>query len=120
MADRAATDGEIAVMRAGLREALAAGAWGMSTGLVYPPGAYAKTDEIVAVGRELSPSRALYASHIRNEADRLLESLDEAIDIGRRLDVPVEISHLKAAGHTNRLSFLRHGGSQTAAAALSS
>jgi N-acyl-D-amino-acid deacylase len=101
MADRAATGPEIAVMRARLREALAAGAWGMSTGLVYPPGAYAATDEIVAVGRELSPSRALYASHIRNEASRLLEAVEEALEIGRQLDVPIEISHLKAAGRPN-------------------
>ena len=57
MADRAATEGEIALMRSGLREALAAGAWGMSTGRAMP-GAYAATDEIVAVGRELRPGRS--------------------------------------------------------------
>ena len=87
--------------RGACAEALAAGAWGMSTGLVYPPGAYAATDEIVEVGRELSAGRALYASHIRNEADDLLAAVDEALDIGTRLGVPVEISHLKAAGRAN-------------------
>ena len=88
-------------MRAGLAEALDAGAWGMSTGLVYPPGAYATTDEIVAVGEELRGRDALYASHIRNEADELGEAVDEAIEIGRRLGVRVEISHLKSVGLRN-------------------
>ena len=101
MADRPATVVEITLMRERLAEGLAAGAWGMSTGLVYPPGAYAQTDEIVEVGRALSPSCALYASHIRNEADDLLAAVDEALEIGRALDVPVEISHLKAAGRRN-------------------
>ena len=101
MADRAATSGEIETMRTGLREALDAGAWGMSTGLVYPPGAYAATDEIVAVGRELAPTRALYASHIRNEAADLLDAVDEALAIAAALGVPVQISHLKAAGRRN-------------------
>jgi N-acyl-D-aspartate/D-glutamate deacylase len=73
----------------------------MSTGLVYPPGAYAHTDEIIDVARALTPSRALYASHIRNEADDLLSAVDEALEIGRTVDVPVEISHLKAAGRRN-------------------
>jgi N-acyl-D-aspartate/D-glutamate deacylase len=101
MADRPATTVEITLMRERLAEALAAGAWGMSTGLVYPPGAYAATDEIVEVGRALTPTRALYASHIRNEADDLVSAVDEALEIGRTLDVPVEVSHLKAAGQRN-------------------
>ncbi len=101
MADRRARTDEIALMRGRLDDALAAGAWGMSTGLVYPPGAYAATDEIIEVGRGLSATRALYASHIRNEADDLLSAVDEALEIGRALDVPVEISHLKAAGQRN-------------------
>ena len=101
MADRAATAPEISTMQARLAEALAAGAWGMSTGLVYPPGAYAQTDEIVAVGRELTATRALYASHIRNEADDLARPVDEALEIVASLGVPVEISHLKAAGRRN-------------------
>jgi N-acyl-D-amino-acid deacylase len=101
MSDRAATPVEITLMRERLADALASGAWGMSTGLVYPPGAYAQTDEIVEVGRALTATRALYASHIRNEADDLLAAVDEALEIGRALDVPVEISHLKAAGRRN-------------------
>jgi N-acyl-D-aspartate/D-glutamate deacylase len=101
MSDRAASEAEIAAMRASLAEALSAGAWGMSTGLVYPPGAYAQTDEIIAVARGLSETGALYASHIRNEADDLLAAVDEALEIGRAAGVPVEISHLKAAGVRN-------------------
>ena len=98
MSDRAATPAQVETMRAGLHEALGAGAWGLSTGLVYPPGAYTGTDEIVAVAGELKAINGLYASHIRDESDHLLAAIDEAIEIGRRLGVRVEVSHLKAAG----------------------
>jgi N-acyl-D-amino-acid deacylase len=101
MAAREANPEELARMRQGLHNALSAGAWGMSTGLVYPPGAYAPTEEIVEIGRELTAANALYASHIRNEADGLLSAVDEALEIGRTLRVRVEISHLKAAGRRN-------------------
>ncbi len=101
MADRAATPAELVTMRVGLRDSLAAGAWGLSTGLVYPPGAYAETAEIVAIGAELTSADALYASHIRNEAAGLLDAVNEALEIGRTLGVRVEISHLKAAGRRN-------------------
>lgn len=99
--DRAATASELEAMRQGATDALADGAWGMSTGLVYPPGSYAVTDEIVAVGAALQPVDGLYASHIRNENDGLAEALGEAIEIGRRLGVRVQVSHLKAAGRAN-------------------
>jgi N-acyl-D-amino-acid deacylase len=101
MADRPARPDEIAAMRADLADALDAGAWGMSTGLVYPPGTYAATDEIVAVGEELRARDALYASHIRNEGDDLGGAVDEAIAIGAALGVRVEISHLKSVGIRN-------------------
>ena len=101
MADRPATPAEVETMRAGLREALDAGVWGMSTGLVYPPGCYAATEEVVAVGAPLRDAGAMYFSHIRNEADELGEAVDEAIAIGRAIGVPVEISHLKSAGTRN-------------------
>jgi N-acyl-D-aspartate/D-glutamate deacylase len=100
-AARPASVGETDLMRDLARDALAAGAWGMSTGLVYPPGSYAATDEIVAVGAALAEVDALYASHIRNENDGLAEALREAVEIGRRLGVRVEVSHLKAAGRDN-------------------
>jgi N-acyl-D-aspartate/D-glutamate deacylase len=78
-----------------------AGAWGMSTGLVYPPGSYASTDEIVRVGAALRTADGLYASHIRDETDGVTDALREAVGIGRRLDVRVQVSHLKAAGRAN-------------------
>jgi N-acyl-D-amino-acid deacylase len=106
--DRPATLDELDTMRGEVDAALAAGAWGMSTGLVYPPGSFAPTDEIVAVGEALRPLDALYASHIRNENDGLATALSEAIEIGRRLGVPVQVSHLKAAGRRN------HGRAQEA------
>jgi N-acyl-D-aspartate/D-glutamate deacylase len=99
--ERPATAAELDQMRDAAAAALADGAWGLSTGLVYPPGAYADTDEIVAVGRALQPVDGLYASHIRNENDDLTQALEEAIEIGRRLGIRVEVSHLKAAGRSN-------------------
>ncbi len=101
MASRPATAGEIEQMRADLAEALDAGAWGMSTGLVYPPGAYADQAEIVAVGEGLRARDGLYASHIRNEGDELGEAVDEAIAIGAALGTRVEISHVKSVGTRN-------------------
>ena len=101
MASRPATAGEIAGMRNDLDEALDAGAWGMSTGLVYPPGTYADQAEIVAVGQPLVARDALYASHIRNEGDDLGVAVDEAIAIGSALGTRVEISHLKSVGKRN-------------------
>jgi N-acyl-D-amino-acid deacylase len=99
--DRAATEAELAGMRALVAQALEAGAFGLSSGLVYPPGSFASTDELVAVGEPLRAASALYASHIRSEGDGLLEALDEAVTIGSRLGVRVEVSHLKAAGRHN-------------------
>lgn len=109
---RAATPTEVARMRDAADGALADGAWGMSTGLVYPPGSYAVTDEVVAVGGGLPDVDGLYASHIRNENDDLADALREAVEIGRRLGVRVEVSHLKAAGRNN------HGRSGEALAIL--
>jgi N-acyl-D-amino-acid deacylase len=99
--DRAATREELGTMRGLAADALAAGAWGMSTGLVYPPGSFASTDEILAVGAALAEEDGLYASHIRDETDGLADALHEAVTIGRRLGVRVEVSHLKAAGRSN-------------------
>jgi N-acyl-D-amino-acid deacylase len=82
-------------------EGMAAGCIGMSTGLIYEPGRHAATDELVALAEVVAGHGGLYASHLRNEGDRLLEALAEAIDIGRRAQVPVVISHLKATGRAN-------------------
>jgi N-acyl-D-aspartate/D-glutamate deacylase len=112
--DRVATDQELARMRALLHEALEAGAFGLSSGLVYPPGSFASTDELVAVGEPLRDAGAMYASHIRSEGDGLMAALDEAVTIGTRLGVRVEVSHLKAAGLRN------HGRAADALARLDS
>lgn len=99
--DRAATDAECATMRQLLAEALAAGAWGMSTGTFYAPARHASTDEIVAVGEPLRGAGGIYATHMRNEAEQVCESLEETFSIGRRLGVRVLISHHKLAGIAN-------------------
>ncbi len=100
-ARRAPTAGELARMRSLVRAGMEEGAWGLSTGLIYAPGSYAETAELIALARELRPQRGVYASHIRGEGATLLDAVDEAIRIGREGDVPVEISHLKAAGRPN-------------------
>jgi N-acyl-D-aspartate/D-glutamate deacylase len=99
---RAPAAAELDRMRAWVREGVAAGAVGLSTGLIYEPGRYARTDEIVALARELGgPAGGLYASHMRNEADGLLDAVRETIRIGEEAGVPVQISHHKASGRNN-------------------
>jgi N-acyl-D-amino-acid deacylase len=101
MGERRPTATELESMRGALRDGLAAGAWGMSTGLSYAPGQWAELDDIVAVASPLAEVGAIYASHIRNESDELLPAVAEALAIGQRLGVRVEVSHLKAAGQRN-------------------
>ncbi len=101
MDDRAPRPAELAHMRAELRAALDAGAWGMSTGLVYTPGAFARTDELHQLGEELRRDDAMYVSHIRNEGDGLLDAVAEAIGIGQRNGIRTQVSHLKATGKNN-------------------
>jgi N-acyl-D-amino-acid deacylase len=98
---RAADAGEIKTMERHLGEALDAGAWGFSTGLVYPPSSYADTREIVALARAMAPRGGQYSSHIRGESAMLLDSIAEAIGIGEEGGVRVEISHVKASGREN-------------------
>ncbi len=81
--------------------AMDAGAFGLSTGLIYPPGSFASTDELVEVTRPVAERNGIYFSHIRGEGDTLLEAIGEAIDIGRRSGASVHISHYKAAGVNN-------------------
>ena len=100
-ARRAPTAGELARMQGLVRSAMDEGAWGLSTGLIYAPGSYADTAELVALAQELRHQRGFYASHIRGEGATLLDAVAEAIRIGREADVPVQISHLKAAGRPN-------------------
>lgn len=95
---RPATDSERDQMRTWMRESLEAGCVGLSTGLIYEPDRYASMDEVAAVAEELRPFEAIYASHVRGEGETLLEAHAEAIEIGRRANVPVQISHHKASG----------------------
>jgi N-acyl-D-amino-acid deacylase len=76
-------------------------AFGMSTGLIYPPGSYAKTPELIELAKVVASYNGIYTSHIRNEGAKLLDAVKEAIAIGREAKIPVEISHHKAGGKTN-------------------
>jgi N-acyl-D-amino-acid deacylase len=100
-AKREPTAAELQKMRAWLAEAIDAGAVGLSTGLIYEPGRYAHTEEIIELAREMSKRGGLYASHMRNEGAALLDSVRETIRIGEEAGVPVQISHHKAAGADN-------------------
>jgi N-acyl-D-amino-acid deacylase len=92
---------EFRAMESAVRRAMDEGAVGVSTGLIYPPGVYADIAEIIALARVVGRAGGLYASHIRGEGSTLLEAIGEAIEVGRRGDLPVEISHLKASGPPN-------------------
>ncbi len=99
--DRPASGGEIEAMRALVREALAAGALGASTGTYYAPAHAATAEEIARVLEPLRGTGALIASHIRDEGERVLESMTEAIDIAAQLGVRQVISHHKVIGQAN-------------------
>lgn len=99
--ERTAGAAEIRRMRALVDEALQAGAAGVSTGLYYEPAAAASTEEVIEVCRPLTAHRGLYCTHLRDEGDKVLESLEESFRIGRQLGVPVVISHHKVAGKPN-------------------
>jgi N-acyl-D-amino-acid deacylase len=117
-AERAATRKEIDSMRRLLDESMRAGAHGLSTGLVYPPGCFADTDEIVALCEVVARYAGIYTSHIRGERETLMDAVGEAIEIGRRTGVPVEVSHNapkwgageEARGNVNLMLAARHRG----------
>lgn len=98
---RAATDGEAERMRGWLAESLAEGAAGFSTGLFYPPSKHAPTDEVIAVAEALRAHRGLYVTHMRDEANHVLESIEESLRIGESVGAPVIISHHKCAQPEN-------------------
>ena len=93
--------GELETMRRLVREAMKDGAFGLASALIYPPDSFVSTEDLIALSREMAPLGGVYITHLRSEADQLLEAIDEAIRIGRDGGVPVEIYHLKAAGRRN-------------------
>ena len=95
------TASELDTMRAVVRRAMEDGAFGIGSALIYPPGNYATTDELTEMAKAMSPYGGIYITHMRSEGDQLLEAIDEAIAIGTKGGVPVEIYHLKAAGVSN-------------------
>jgi N-acyl-D-amino-acid deacylase len=101
MSDRAATADEIEAMRSLARSAFEQGALGISSGLEYTPGGFAALSEIAELARVMSGTSGLYATHMRNEDDRVLEAVEESIEIAERAGVGLHISHLKCQGKRN-------------------
>lgn len=99
--DRPATPGELARMRELVGQAMAEGAVGLSSALIYAPACYAPPDELVALAGVVAEYGGLYISHIRNEGSRLLEALEELIHVARQTGVAAEIYHLKVSGRAN-------------------
>jgi N-acyl-D-aspartate/D-glutamate deacylase len=99
--DRAPTAEEMSRMKELVGQAMRDGAAGLSTALIYPPGTYARTEELVEMGKVVAQYGGFYSTHMRNESSKVLEAIHEALDIGRRAGVPVHIYHLKAAGEEN-------------------
>ncbi|MEP6589769.1 MAG: amidohydrolase family protein [Gemmatimonadota bacterium] len=117
--DRPATGVELATMTAMVERALQEGACGASSGLEYTPGAFASLDELIALCRPLASRRLPYATHMRNEDDRLVAAVDEAIAVAQGAGCPLQISHLKTQGPRNwgnldvvfaRIASARHRG----------
>ncbi|MEP6729892.1 MAG: D-aminoacylase, partial [bacterium] len=88
-------------MRTAMRNAMEDGAFGLGTALIYPPGNFASTEELIEIAKTMAPYGGIYITHMRSEADKVLEAMDEALRIGKEGGVPVEIYHLKAAGTAN-------------------
>src|ERR1700726_826975 len=101
MAARAPSDAELAQMIALLEDALAAGALGLSSGLFTPPGSYAEPAEMIALGHVLKRHNAGYFTHLRDESNKVIEAVAEAIDVGKQCGVHVEIVHFKCSGTDN-------------------
>ncbi|MCH9656161.1 MAG: D-aminoacylase [Planctomycetes bacterium] len=95
---REPTPEELKTMKQLALKAMQDGAWGMSTGLIYVPSSYAKTEEIIELAKIVSQHQGIYASHIRNESTELLSAVNEALKIGQQAKLPVHISHFKSSG----------------------
>ena len=96
-----ADEEELALMQDAVRESMKDGAFGIASALIYPPGNFASTEELIAINQAAAPYGGVYITHLRSEADYFLEAIDEAITIGTTSGVPIEIYHLKAGGRRN-------------------
>ncbi|MCX5717933.1 MAG: D-aminoacylase [Nitrospirae bacterium] len=99
--DKKPTASELKKMRALLQKTIDAGAIGFSTGLIYPPGIYSDTEELVSLAKSFSNDRLIYTSHMRSEGKNLIESIKEVIRIGKEANIKVHISHIKTSGKEN-------------------
>ncbi len=101
LANRTASAGEQARMEWLVGQAMKEGAVGLSTGLIYLPGVYSSTDEVIGLARAAARHRGIYASHMRNEGNKVADAINEALNIGRAANMPVQISHFKVAAPAN-------------------
>jgi len=99
--NRKPTPDELEKMKALLQECLDQGAYGMSTGMIYPPCSFAGTEEFIELGKVLAANDAVFVTHQRSEADSILESMDEIIEIGKKSGCRIHFSHFKVAGKKN-------------------
>ena len=100
-AGRAASADELAQMERILARELSDGGWGLTTGLIYQPGKYATSEEVLALAKVASSCGGFYATHMRSEGDHILESIDEVVDLVKATGIRAEISHLKTSGRRN-------------------
>jgi len=99
--NRLATPDEQKKMEELVAQAMKDGAVGLSTGLIYLPGMYSNTEEVIGLAKTAAGFNGVYASHIRNEENRVVDAINEAINIGKAANIPVEISHFKVSGPAN-------------------
>jgi N-acyl-D-amino-acid deacylase len=99
--NRLASADELQKMQALVKAAMQDGAVGISTGLIYLPGMYSNSDEVVALAKTCAIDHGVYASHIRNEENGIVDAIEEAINVGRQANIPVQISHFKLSGKKN-------------------
>lgn len=100
-ANRLPTEAEMKRMEHLVYKAMSEGAVGLSTGLIYVPGTYSKTEEVLRLAKAAALYKGVYASHMRNEGDKIVEAIEEALHIGREARMPVQISHFKLSGQQN-------------------
>lgn len=101
LANRPTSPGEQQSMESLVEQGMRDGAVGLSTGLIYLPGMYSSTEEVVGLAKAARKLNGIYASHIRNEGNKVAEAINEAIDIGKQAHIPVQVSHFKVSGNAN-------------------